>query len=295
MFVITKQVATDIAKAMRREAAARGIAAGHSSSLDRTARALGFRDFNGLSAAMKAEPVQLEPEGDGRGHLPLFHMMSRHSSEFGFRVVSGLASDGVAAPGFRTAHEMAAAWLGTDGGANQEGTAKTLAITLVATLLPAWVSPPAVPASPVVNGETESRGFVEAVREAGSGGGVRFPLRLPVRHGAVLATVRTDDGLREAEFDASGYFEVASDDDLRELHSIGFRGDYAADNVAWHFDGEGGDEGVTAVLDYDQEVARCGFEVVVDPESAMTWIATNRAALHASLTATEKDEAPTRP
>lgn len=267
MFLITKQIVTDVAKTMRREAAARGIAVvGHSRSLDGTARALGFRDFNGLSAAIEVAPLRLQVEGDDSGGIPLFRMMSSHSADWSFRVIGAPSASDTTKPGFRTAREMTAAWLGAGAQAGQvAATSTSLALVLVGSLIRSWkpdaVAPDGIPTSPAL---------------------------------FVPATIRTDDGLREADFDAAGYFEQASDEELWELHSIGFRGDYQADAVAWHVQGEPGFEDVTALLEYDQEVARCGFEVVVEAEAAMAWIAARRPTLNRSLTAGDAADAPTR-
>ena len=256
MFAITKQVATDISKAMRREAAAIGLTVSHSSAMDRTARALGFRDFNGLAAAMKARPVLLATESVDTSRL-----LTVPSLDWSLGILIGRPANDAEAPRFRSAHEMVGVWLGSEAVGTRSLAITRLAPVLVGALLPSWTPDESRPPSPVAEGS---------------------PM--------VVATVRTDDGMREATFDAVPYLAQASDDALRALHDIGYRGDYAADDVAWHFHGEPGSEDVTDVLDHDQQ-ARCGFEVVVDPDAALAWIAANRPDLHATLDPGDEVEA----
>lgn len=102
----------------------------------------------------------------------------------------------------------------------------------------------------------------------------------------VAASVHSDDRLYEAHFNAGMWLSRASDGEIRALHEIGFRGDYAADAVAEYF--ERTNPEIAAVFEYcrrSQAGGRegVGFECVVDEEKAMEWLKAHRPNLHADL------------
>lgn len=105
----------------------------------------------------------------------------------------------------------------------------------------------------------------------------------------IYAEVHSDDWVVDAEFDAVPWFEQATDNEITNLADIGWRGDYAADAVAEHFDGIHGD--VTFVMRYVASVkhgrGNIGFECSVDAEEAMTWLEVNRPGLYKVLAEAE--------
>lgn len=92
----------------------------------------------------------------------------------------------------------------------------------------------------------------------------------------IRAEVHSDDYAAAARFDATAWFEQASDDEIHGLVACHCGGDYAADAVAvWSaslFDA------VADVFRYD-ELARCGFECHVNEDDAEAWIAKHRPRL----------------
>lgn len=96
----------------------------------------------------------------------------------------------------------------------------------------------------------------------------------------ISATFASDDGRHKFVFDATPYFERATDDDITDLHKIGWGGDYAADNVAWSLAEENPE--ILAALDYCQE-NDVGFEVHIKGHQAMIWLADTKPALYAVL------------
>jgi len=117
---------------------------------------------------------------------------------------------------------------------------------------------------------------IDAAGDAGGGG------EAP----AVAASVHSDDRLYEAHFNAGVWLSRASDEAIRALHEIGFRGDYAADAVAEYFERTNPD--IAAVFEYcrrSQSRGRegVGFECVVDEAEAMGWLKAHRPRLHAEF------------
>lgn len=95
----------------------------------------------------------------------------------------------------------------------------------------------------------------------------------------VMATGHSDDWAHEVTFDATAWFEQASDQELRALHEIGYRGDCAADAVLLFF--EDGIPEVAGLLEYcrrSQTRGRegVGFECEVDEAEALRWLAVRR-------------------
>jgi hypothetical protein len=98
----------------------------------------------------------------------------------------------------------------------------------------------------------------------------------------VLAEGHSDDWMHEVAFDATPWFEQASEEELRALHEIGYRGDCAADAVLLFF--EERIEEVAAMLEYcrkSQTRGRegVGFECEVDEDDALRWLAARRPGL----------------
>lgn len=98
----------------------------------------------------------------------------------------------------------------------------------------------------------------------------------------VNAEVHSDDHVEQAEFEATQWFALANDDELRALIKCDFRGDYPADAVAEFFRGK--DDAVDEVFTY-LEVSNkgrrdpLGFECVVDEGEARAWIEKHRPHL----------------
>ncbi|HET6843525.1 MAG TPA: hypothetical protein VFK06_17870 [Candidatus Angelobacter sp.] len=97
----------------------------------------------------------------------------------------------------------------------------------------------------------------------------------------VPAECHTDDYVVEATFDAEQWFSQASDEEIVDLASCGWGGDYAADRVAEFI--AGFHEQVSSVFIYLRIVAykkdRPGYECFIDPAAAMTWIGEHRPHL----------------
>jgi hypothetical protein len=97
-----------------------------------------------------------------------------------------------------------------------------------------------------------------------------------------MATGHSDDWAHEVTFDATAWFEQASDQELRALHEIGYLGDCAADAVLLFF--EDCIAELAGLLEYcrrSQTRGRegVGFECEVDEDEAMCWLAVRRAGL----------------
>lgn len=92
----------------------------------------------------------------------------------------------------------------------------------------------------------------------------------------IRAEVHSDDYAATAKFDATPWFEQATDEAIEQLAKCDYGGDYAADAVAVWSASLFAD--VAGVFQYD-ELARCGFECHVNPDDAEAWIAENRPHL----------------
>ena len=96
-----------------------------------------------------------------------------------------------------------------------------------------------------------------------------------------MAECHSDDRNVEVQFDAAPWFEQASKDDVMELASCGWGGDYPADDVAVHMA-----DSVTRIADmfqYLEIIAHdrskkdcCGFECHVERDDALIWLKKNR-------------------
>ncbi len=101
----------------------------------------------------------------------------------------------------------------------------------------------------------------------------------------IRAEVHSDDMMFEAKFDATPWFEQASDTDILELAGCDWGGDYPADHVAEFMDGK--DPDVSAVFVYLARVRntsnRCGFECHINDSMAMAWLHEHRPNVHRVL------------
>jgi hypothetical protein len=100
----------------------------------------------------------------------------------------------------------------------------------------------------------------------------------------IKAEAHSDDHVFTTTFDATAYFEQASDQQISELQACGFGGDYPADAVAqFHADTN---KDLEAMFDYLARIANdpskkdcSGFECHVDESDAQAWINANRPHL----------------
>ena len=93
----------------------------------------------------------------------------------------------------------------------------------------------------------------------------------------IKAEIHTDDRKVEVTFDATPYFNQASDADIVALHDCGWGGDYPSDNVAI-FCADINPE-VAKLFNYLEIVRDQGFECNVDEASAILWLKENRKKL----------------
>jgi len=100
----------------------------------------------------------------------------------------------------------------------------------------------------------------------------------------IRAEVHSDDHVIGRRFDATRWFEKATDEDITKLAHCGWGGDYPADNVAIFMAEH--DEVVADVFKYLELLANdpmkkdChGFECHIDEEQARSWIAKHRPHL----------------
>jgi hypothetical protein len=104
----------------------------------------------------------------------------------------------------------------------------------------------------------------------------------------IKARAYTDDRVFEVEFDATKWFEQASDEAITGLVEIGWGGNYASDYVAQHM-GDHSEE-LRKMFEYlgliqDRPVKKdqCGFECYVDSHSAVKWLKAHRPNLAARV------------
>ena len=100
----------------------------------------------------------------------------------------------------------------------------------------------------------------------------------------IHAEVHSDDHVFEISFDASPWFENASDAEITALAECGWGGNYPADRVAKEIPAH--DE-IKAMFDYLYRISgtrrACGFECHVTANDAEAWIKTNRPHLWNTL------------
>ena len=98
----------------------------------------------------------------------------------------------------------------------------------------------------------------------------------------VAAEIILDDGHGQESFDATPFLRDADIEDIKELAECGWRGDYAADEVAWFVRELPGYEDVDALMTRMQKRG-WGFEVVINEEQAMAWLAMHRPLAHHAI------------
>lgn len=95
----------------------------------------------------------------------------------------------------------------------------------------------------------------------------------------------SDDHVREAEFDATPWFEQATDDEVEGLHLSDYKNDYPSDNVAMHMAAT--NQSVSDMFKYLELVAHLkdhpGFECVINKQDALRWIENNKKPLFLKL------------
>ena len=92
----------------------------------------------------------------------------------------------------------------------------------------------------------------------------------------INANAYSDDHIFTAKFDATEFFKQAELKEIVQLASIGWGGDYAADDVATFFEDKVGFEDVTKIFEYTRMKEDIGFECHVDEKDAMIWLRDNR-------------------
>ncbi len=109
------------------------------------------------------------------------------------------------------------------------------------------------------------------------------------RAAMVPAQIGIDDEFEPVEFNASPFLGAASLEQILALAACGWRGDYPADDVAWHVRGMYGYAAVDALLTRVENEGK-GFEVSVDEAEARRWLALVRPEVAAALPPAEPDE-----
>lgn len=96
----------------------------------------------------------------------------------------------------------------------------------------------------------------------------------------IRAEVHDDDFKISSMFDATPWFEQASNQEILELAQINWRGGIAADCVAEFFEGRnvGAPHTVDDVFNMIS-VLDIGYEVSIEPCDAMSWVKKNRPHL----------------
>lgn len=108
----------------------------------------------------------------------------------------------------------------------------------------------------------------------------------------IKAETHSDDRAVEVDFDATPYFQQASDEDLASLIECGFEGDEPADQVAIHL-ADTNDQ-IAAMFTYLEARNRAsrkstGFEVSVDEDEALDWLKQNRPSVFNHIDLAEHD------
>ena len=108
---------------------------------------------------------------------------------------------------------------------------------------------------------------------------------------SVQAEVHNDSQTTKVEFDAAPWFAQASDKEILDLAGIGWRGDYASDAVALHF--ESSDDDIADLLNFCRATMNTrdpqGFECSVDEDQALAWLKQHRVGVWAQLLCKEND------
>lgn len=97
----------------------------------------------------------------------------------------------------------------------------------------------------------------------------------------IRAEVHSDDRVFEVSFDATPFFEKASEEEILNLYRCGWGGDYPADEVARFFIDK--NDEVNRLFDYLSRVRGVGFECHVDSITAKEWLKKNRPRIFIRL------------
>jgi hypothetical protein len=100
-----------------------------------------------------------------------------------------------------------------------------------------------------------------------------------IEHDAITAEVHSDDYIHEANFDATKWFEQASDEEILALARCEWGFDYPADYVAKFFEGKNHE--LDDLFEYCRKKHGVGFECSVEAGPALAWIERNRPHLTA--------------
>jgi hypothetical protein len=103
---------------------------------------------------------------------------------------------------------------------------------------------------------------------------------------SIKAEIHTDCRTAEANFDATHWFQQASDNEILDLADCGWGGGLAADDVAEYYNDRKSDLGVEEVftaLHILRRKQNIGFECNVDGEDALAWLKEHRPWLHAII------------
>ena len=96
----------------------------------------------------------------------------------------------------------------------------------------------------------------------------------------VNAEVHSDDFVWSVKFNAINWFEKADLPAIFALARIGWRGDYAADDVAHFFEEENPE--IQSLLAYCLKTDQ-GFEVVINSQEAEAWVKLNRPFVYQTM------------
>lgn len=102
--------------------------------------------------------------------------------------------------------------------------------------------------------------------------------------------MHSDDMIVAYRIDATPWFLSASDNDIYDLATCGWGGDYPADRIVYEFDNEAS-KNLLNYLDIMQKANRdIGFEVHVFEVDALYWIRENRENLYKKIRNFYKEE-----
>jgi len=101
------------------------------------------------------------------------------------------------------------------------------------------------------------------------------------KHWNIKSDIISDDWSWKVTFDATPWFEQASDADILELAKCDFGGDYPADDVARFF--EDRIPGIAATLEHCRQTEGVGFECHIDADHATEWLKENKPDLNIEI------------
>ena len=100
----------------------------------------------------------------------------------------------------------------------------------------------------------------------------------------IKAEAHSDDRASEVQFDATPWFEAATDQEIEKLAAAGWGGDYPADEVAMQMaDSVDGLADMFKYIEIAHKIRDVGFECHVDSDSALAWLKLHRFALWEQL------------